>query len=61
VCYRFTKNLESNYSDPFGFPWHSAPYPVDHDESSMLVICEKGFLENDTVFEKIDQAGELVF
>jgi len=27
----------------------------------MLVICEKGFLENDTVFEKIDQAGELVF
>ena len=26
----------------------------------MLVICEKGFLENDTVFEKIDQAGELV-
>jgi len=27
----------------------------------MLVICEKGSLENDTVFEKIDQAGELVF
>lgn len=40
--------------------WHTAPYPVEHAESSMLVICKKDFLDNDTVFEKIDQSAELV-
>ncbi len=40
--------------------WHTAPYPVEHDESLMLVICKKDFLDDDTVYEKIDQRGELV-
>lgn len=40
--------------------WHTAPYPVEHAESTMLVICKKDFLDEDTVFEKIDQPGELV-
>ncbi|VGO22208.1 ureidoglycolate lyase [Pontiella sulfatireligans] len=41
--------------------WHTAPFAVDIEENIMLVICKKDFLDNDTVYEKIDQPGELVF
>lgn len=41
--------------------WHTAPYAVDQDESTMLVICRKDFLDNDTVYKKIDESSALVF
>jgi ureidoglycolate hydrolase len=41
--------------------WHSATYPVDKDEITLLVIFQKDALDNDTVFEDIDQSCELVF
>jgi hypothetical protein len=34
--------------------WHTVSYPVGHNESTMLVICQKDFLDNDTVYKKID-------
>lgn len=39
--------------------WHTAPYPLGHEQSSMLVICKRNFLDNDTVFEKIDEESSL--
>ncbi|MDZ8118526.1 ureidoglycolate lyase [Pontiella agarivorans] len=41
--------------------WHTTPYPVDHDESAMLVMCKKDFLDDDTVYEKISEESRLVF
>ena len=41
--------------------WHTAPYAVDIAENTMLVIAKKDFLDDDTVYEKIDQHGKLVF
>ncbi len=39
--------------------WHTGPYPVDHEEMTMLVFCKKNFLDDDTVYENIDQQVEL--
>lgn len=41
--------------------WHTVPYPAESDEICMLVICKKDFLDNDTFYEKIDEASTLVF
>lgn len=41
--------------------WHSATYPLDQDEITLLVIFQKDTLDNDTVFEDLDQPCELVF
>ncbi|QBG48545.1 hypothetical protein EGM51_14465 [Verrucomicrobia bacterium S94] len=40
--------------------WHTTPYPVEHNESTMLVICKKDFLDEDTVYEKIDEESTLI-
>jgi len=41
--------------------WHSPTYPVDKDEITLLVIFKKDSLDNDTVFEPINDQCELVF
>ena len=41
--------------------WHGVAYPIDTDEITVLVIFKKGSLDDDTVFEKLDQSCELVF
>ena len=39
--------------------WHGTTYPVDQDEILLLVIFKKDSLENDTVFEKLDQECQI--
>lgn len=41
--------------------WHGVAYPIDTDEITVLVIFKKGSLEDDTVFEKLDQPCKLTF
>jgi len=41
--------------------WHTATYPVDKDEITLLVLFKKDSLDNDTVFEAINESCQLVF
>ncbi|WP_077341823.1 ureidoglycolate lyase [Pseudocolwellia agarivorans] len=41
--------------------WHSATYPIDKDEITLLIIFQKDALDNDTVFEDISESVELTF
>lgn len=40
--------------------WHSATYPLDQDEITLLVFFKKDSLDVDTVFEDMGQQFELV-
>ena len=41
--------------------WHSIMYPVDQDEITVLVVFNKDALEEDTVFEDLDQPCKLSY
>lgn len=41
--------------------WHGTTYPVDQEEITLLVIFKKNSLENDTVYEKLDQDCKVVY
>ena len=39
--------------------WHSATYPIDRDEITLLVIFKENSLENDTIFKNLDQECQI--
>jgi len=41
--------------------WHGTTFPIDKDEITLLVIFKENALDDDSVFEKLDETCEIVF